>query len=76
MARRKARKAPRAARPARRRTKAAGKKLDGKSVREMPAEFNKLVPEAERRGVRAWWIKDHVSPFESRAAAVRMIDRL
>jgi hypothetical protein len=77
---RKATKATRAARPRRSRRAAgdnlAGTKLDGKSVREMTETFNKLVPEAEKRGLKFWWLKEHISPFESRAAAVRMIDKL
>jgi hypothetical protein len=74
--------ATRAARPARRRTgkaapdNLAGKKPDGKSVREMTAEFNARVPQARKLGLGFWWLKEHVSPFESRAAAIRMIDRL
>ncbi len=76
------RRAPRAARPASRRAgKAApdalaGKKLDGKSVREMTAEFNTRVPQARRLGLGFWWLKEHVSPFESRPAAIRMLDKL
>jgi hypothetical protein len=54
----------------------AGKKPDGKSVREMTAEFNARVPQARKLGLGFWWLKEHVSPFESRAAAIRMIDRL
>jgi len=74
------RRATRAARP-RRSGKAAGdnlagKKLDGKSVREMTAEFNATVPQARKVGLGYWWLKEHVSPFESRRAAIRMLDRL
>ena len=64
-----------AARP-RRGDNLAGKKRDGKSVREMTERFNQLVPEATKAGVKGWWVKEHVSLFESRAAAVRMIDKL
>jgi hypothetical protein len=68
-------KATKAARPTRRRNGKATKS-DGKSVREMTAEFNSLVIQAQKAGAKAWWIREHVSPFESRAAAVRMIDKL
>jgi hypothetical protein len=72
----------RAARPRRSRTgraagdNLAGKPLDGKSVREMTAEFNTRVPQARKLGLGFWWLKEHVSPFESRAAAMRMLDKL
>jgi hypothetical protein len=42
----------------------------------MTAEFNARVPQARRLGLAFWSLKEHVSPFESRAAAMRMIDKL
>jgi len=48
----------------------------GKSVREMTAEFNARVPQVRKLGLAFWWLKEHVSPFEVRAAAIRMLDRL
>ncbi len=50
--------------------------VDRGTVREMTAEFNARVPEAKKRGLAFWWLKPHTSPFESRAAAMRMIDKL
>jgi hypothetical protein len=42
----------------------------------MTAEFNATVPRARKLGLAFWWLKEHVSPFESRAAAIRMLDKL
>jgi|GraSoiStandDraft_41_1057321.scaffolds.fasta_scaffold1427765_2 hypothetical protein len=76
------RRTTRAARPRRSRTgkaagdNLAGTKLDGLSVREMTAEFNRLVPEARKLGLKHRWVKEHVSPFESRTAAARMLGQL
>jgi hypothetical protein len=49
------------------------KRGDGPTLRELTDQFNALVPEAVKKGIK---VKHHTSLFESKVAAERMLGQL